>query len=209
MIRLTAYLKPISLATVGYLGGTTLGVDIPLIRINNRPYIPGSSIKGALRSSASRIAEAYGFTSCGSTEPRMIEETHKMMNKSCDVCMLFGEPRKDRGRVIVSDFHPVNNPRVITITRVKMEDSTQKAMEGGLYKMEHVEPGSVFKGCISVVDPIEQCLGLLLLSMAELRMGRLGRRTLVDLRVEAGDEIRKMLSRRWFNLLMDLGDWLW
>lgn len=209
MMRITTYLKTVSLTTIGYVAGLPLGVDIPLTRIDDMVYIPGSSVKGALRSSASRIAESYGFTSCGYTDPGMIEEAHSEMGAPCSVCKLFGEPKKGRGRILVSDFHPVGDVKTLVVTRVRIDDDSQKALEGSLYKMEHIEPGIEFKGYIDVVDPDSNDLALLLLSLAELRVGRFGRRSQIDIRVEADDEVRKLLSSRWLSLLRDLGGWFW
>jgi hypothetical protein len=53
-------------------------------------------------------------------------------------------------------------------------------------------------------------LGLLLLSLAELRLGRFGRRSLIDIRIEDSEEIEKRLNgTRWSSLLDDLRRWIW
>jgi len=113
-LRFGVRIKAVGLVTVGWSTPSALGVDIPIAKKLIRkmgeeeckiyvPYVPGSSFKGALRSATSRIAEAYGFTSCGFIDPEMINEAHK--SGVCDVCRLFGYPSAGVGGCVsVSDL---------------------------------------------------------------------------------------------------------
>jgi len=173
-------------------------------------YIPGSSVKGALRTAASRVAAAYGFTSCGQVKPELIANAHA--GGPCDVCRLFGYPGDDpsaASRLWVSDFNPVGEPRTVTVVRVGLDDRTLTAREGVLYSMEHLLPGSEFEGEVRVDDSAKDLVPLLLLAIAELRTGRFGRRSLVDARVEDGGALDGVVKGEWKFLLDELRKWLW
>jgi len=228
-LRFGVRIKTVGLATVGWSTPSALGVDIPVAKklvrrmgeVEYRVYVPGSSFKGALRSAASRIAEAYSFTSCGFIDPEMINEAHRLRGV-CHVCRLFGYPSGGAGGLAsVSDLElqdDVERSLPIRLTRTKLEDVSLKVEEGALYTTEHIPPDMEFKGFIEInfekdeaMDVAEtDMLGLLLLSLAELRLGRFGRRSLIDIRIEDSEEIEKRLNgTRWGSLLDDLRRWIW
>lgn len=170
-------------------------------------YVPGSSFKGALRSAASRVASAYGFTSCGEIRPDAIERAH---SEPCDVCKLFGLPKSGApSSLFVSDLVATRASPVL-VTRVRLEDRAMKAAEGALYTTEHLQPGTEFAGSVAVHGATRDLLGLLMLSMAELRLGRLGRATVMDLAIEEYEGLKAALEgTRWARLVDDLRRWLW
>ncbi|MBO3769587.1 MAG: RAMP superfamily CRISPR-associated protein [Thermoproteota archaeon] len=196
-------------------------VDIPFSkRIMNiggnlvyNPYIPGSSFKGALRSAASRISNSYGFKSCGEVRPELIESFHEALGGTCDVCKLFGYPKAGTpSPLIVNDLEPSNGSlkRTFTMTRIRLKDETLKVEEGALFKSEHVEPNTEFSGFINVLTDDQNLLGLLCLSLAELRLDRIGRRSAIDLKLEKTEELEKLLKgSKWLTLVEDLKRWLW
>jgi len=222
-------IKTVGLATVGWSTPSALGVDVPVARKlirkmsgeEYRVYVPGSSFKGALRSATSRVAEAYGFTSCGFIDPTMIMEAHRLRGV-CDVCRLFGYPlRSIGGLVSVSDLELQDDARrslTMRITRTKLDDTSLKVEEGALYTSEHTFPDIEFKGFIEInfeedetVSAAEtDMIGLVLLGLAELRLGRFGRRSLIDIKLEDVEEIEKKLDgTKWSSLLDDLRRWVW
>jgi len=187
VIRFKLRLRAVTLLTVGWGIPDVLGADVVharKLRVEGGKraevlYIPGSSVKGALRTAASRVAAAYGFTSCGQVKPELIAKAHA--GGPCDVCRLFGYPGDDpsaASRVWVSDFNPVGEPRTVTVVRVGLDDRTLTAREGVLYSMEHLLPGSEFEGEVRVDDSARDLVPLLLLAIAELRTGRFGRRSI-------------------------------
>jgi CRISPR/Cas system CSM-associated protein Csm3 (group 7 of RAMP superfamily) len=218
VIRFKLRLRAATLLTVGWGVPDVLGADIVHVRklrvegsgASEVLYIPGSSVKGALRTAASRVAAAYGFTSCGETRPELIAKAHA--GGPCDVCRLFGYPGDDpsaASRVWVSDFNPVGEPRTVTVVRVGLDDRTLTAREGVLYSMEHLLPGSEFEGEVRVDDSARDLIPLLLLAIAELRTGRFGRRSVVDARVVDGGALDGAVEARWRPLLGELRSWLW
>jgi len=193
-----------------------LGPDIQFVkRINydgsSEIYIPASSFKGALRSSASRISESYGFRSCGEVRPERIREKHEKIGGLCDICKLFGYPGSALpSPLILSDLLPVNHVETIALTRVKIDDRSMRAAEGALFLIEHVPPGCEFAGIVELTSTSKEKIALLLLSLAELRLGRMGRGGLIDLRIEDASELEAVVKDTlWLNLLNELRRWLW
>jgi len=218
VIRFKLRLRAATLLTVGWGVPDVLGADIVHARklrvegsgASEVLYIPGSSVKGALRTAASRVAAAYGFTSCGETRPELIAKAHA--GGPCDVCRLFGYPGDDlsaASRVWVSDFNPVGEPRTVTVVRVGLDDRTLTAREGVLYSMEHLLPGSEFEGEVRVDEDARNLVPLLLLAIAELRTGRFGRRSVVDARIVDDGVLDGAVEARWRPLLGELRSWLW
>jgi CRISPR/Cas system CSM-associated protein Csm3 (group 7 of RAMP superfamily) len=221
VIRFKLRLRAVTLLTVGWGIPDVLGADVVharKLRVEGGKraevlYIPGSSVKGALRTAASRVAAAYDdFTSCGQVKPELIADAHAHAGGPCDVCRLFGYPGDDTSsasRVWVSDFNPVGEPRTVTVVRVGLDDRTLTAREGVLYSVEHLLPGSEFEGEVRVDDSARDLIPLLLLAIAELRTGRFGRRSIVDAKVEDSGVLDSVVEDRWKPLLAELRKWLW
>jgi len=212
--------KPVGLACIGW-SYPAPGVDIPFSRRIMKSngsliygiYIPGSSLKGVLRSAASRVASSYGFKSCGGVRPEFIEELHKDFGGPCDVCKLFGYPKVGiPSPLIVSDLKPAEGTlrEVFSMTRIRLNDETLKAAEGALFTSEHLGSHVEFSGYVIVLTEDQELLGLLCLSIAELRLGRIGRHSIIDIKLEETEKLEKLLaSSRWRPLVEDLRGWLW
>jgi len=201
LIMVKLRLRPIKLATFGSSLVPVLGPELETIKKQGKPVIPGSSLKGALRSAASRVAETYGFKSCGEARPSAL--------CSCEVCALFGKPGGNPGPLMADDLEPEGEVSKLVVTRVGISDDSGKAKEGSLYTTEHVYQAE-FSGRLRIIRQVERkLLGLLLLSLAELRTGRMGRNTLCDLKLEETQTFRSELEERWSPLLQELERWLW
>lgn len=208
-------LKSVGLFTIGWSHPMALGADIIFARRTigeeSQLYVPGSSLKGALRSSASRVAKAYNFRSCAQTLPERIRKHEEHRKSPCDVCKIFGWPdRKDgEAKLFVSDLLQQNAVQPFSSTRIRISDDSGTVAEGALFVVEQLPLDSEFKGEVCYKGLDGQSLGLLLLAFAELRLGRIGRRSLVDIKLEETDELVKDVDARWKGLLSELGDWLW
>jgi len=212
-VRIEVELKSIGLALVGWGVPWVSGADVAAFRrpirgedgIRYELMVPGSSFKGALRSAAHRMAEVYGFRSCGGRECAG--------DDPCVVCELFGTPGGSTPSILrVSDFKPKNKVYTFTLRRIRMEDSLMRVAEGGLFAEEYLPPGSEFSGILELVDGrADRPHGeILLLSLAELRLGRLGRHSLFDIRIREDEGFRRLISgSRYAELLEDLRRWLW
>ncbi|MDY0040045.1 MAG: type III-A CRISPR-associated RAMP protein Csm5 [Desulforhabdus sp.] len=118
---------------------------------STRPYIPGSAIKGALRTAhLNGRAKARGTIEVfqGRNAARDLEKT----------LLGGGSFHTDPFRLVkVSDFHPVGEvrTRVVYAVNRKKQHSKLKGFEGqGPFQiMEVIQPGSVFEGWITVSAP--------------------------------------------------------
>jgi len=205
--------RPVGLLSVGWSHPSAMGIDIPFVKMPKISdgsgwsyYIPASSFKGALRSSASKIAHAYGFTSCGEIKPDLLESE----NQACDVCYLFGTINRRKPRIYFSDLLPskISEPSVMLLTHTRIDDRSQTVAEHGLYTIEAILPTIEFTGSIMYLD-LAGKLPLLLLALAGLRLGRFGRRSLIDIRLEGVDRLRNEVEPKWTTLVNELGEWLW
>ncbi|MCS6769975.1 MAG: RAMP superfamily CRISPR-associated protein [Candidatus Caldarchaeum sp.] len=207
MSRIVLNLRPAALLSVGFSHPRALGPDIPFAskpakrdrRTAHIPYIPGSTVKGSLRSAASRIAKAYGFTSCGEGFSRSM--------KDCDVCSLFGKPGITYPKVFFSDFVPDGEVKFHSLTRVGIDDKSSTASEHTLFSVECVAHPTVFRGEVNFRELSGREFELLLLALAELRLDRFGRSSFVDLRIEevSGLDIPETLK----EVFEELCEWLW
>jgi len=93
---------------------------------------------------------------------------------------------------------------------VRLDDKSQKAAYRALYTTEHYHRDIEFHGKINIVRDLNpDLIGLLLLSLAELRLDRFGRSSIIDLKLEGTEKLEEKLSERWFSLLNELKGWLY
>lgn len=112
----------IKLLTGLHIGGSEQeikigGVDNPVIKTGDRPYIPGSSLKGKLRSLLEKKEGKETICVCG----------------ECNVCRLFGtsaEKAREPGRLIVRDSEPLDSSKE---TEIKFENTIDRVTS----KAEH------------------------------------------------------------------------
>ena len=140
-----------------HIGGTKddIGIsalDNPVIKdaLTNAPYIPGSSIKGKMRS----LFETSGFAK-GKTLPCGCGD------KDCIVCKMFGAHRNTNAqsgasRVIFRDAYLTSDFENMTdITEIKTETaidrSTGTAQRGSLRQSERVSAGVEFNYEINIL----------------------------------------------------------
>ncbi len=109
---------------------------------DDRPFLPGSSIKGALRT-------GYLNHVCQGKNMR-IRDGKKLEGTLLDYSYIDQDPF---GRVKVSDFQPVGEiqTRIVYAVNKKKKPSDREA-RGPYQILEVVEPGSVFAGEITVLD---------------------------------------------------------
>lgn len=135
-----------------HIGGTKEsveigGLDSPVIRdtVTDKPYIPGSSLKGKLRS----IAEFKNGTVDKSGKPHVCGEP------GCVVCRIFGTTDGNNGvsRIIMRDAFLTNAEEMEggdkSYTEIKTENTIDrirgKTIKGGLRTTERVPKGAKFR----------------------------------------------------------------
>jgi CRISPR/Cas system CSM-associated protein Csm3 (group 7 of RAMP superfamily) len=161
-------------------GGLTLisKADIPFIRIkiaNGKtvPYIPGSTIKGVLRTSLTRTAHLLGFKNVNTSV-----YPDEKVGSSDIVTSLFGGLSSPEGKITVDGC--MIDESTNTITHVKINDKSRTAEEGGLFSVEYLPIGSAFNIRVEGRDLNLGESRALFLSILELRYERIGKSGLVD-----------------------------
>lgn len=123
-------------------GGATAGIlDNFLLRDGrNRPYIPGSTMKGRLCHNAVMIARALGEETCDQRKPRQA-------GCRCLICRLFGAEGYNPGGLYFDNLYPVlpeeaDLPPVLR-AGVAIDHARRGVQEGRLFFMETAAPLSV------------------------------------------------------------------
>ncbi|MCS6767735.1 MAG: RAMP superfamily CRISPR-associated protein [Candidatus Nitrosocaldus sp.] len=142
------------------IGGSSslFGVDNAIIRLRDRPYIPGSSLKGTLRSNAERIARSmYGddeSIACNILDPNIEKkrkEAYKDNYQPCIICEIFGgSTRASRLKVYNAELIDSNKKLTETIRRVAIDRITGAQSKGRLFDIEYLVPTLEFKWSIRI-----------------------------------------------------------
>ena len=154
---------------------------------SGRPVLPGSSLKGRLRSTCESLAHALNLDACllnseasgvnctsDINHYRKVREEYRQASgrgvarrlqwieaHTCDVCKLFGSPVQ-AGRLRVSDGALKEWANVVQVRDgVVIDRDSQTAVDGLKYDYEVIPPGSRFALCIDIDDPRDQDLALL------------------------------------------------
>jgi len=143
--------------------------DLPVMRTpDGLPFIPGSSIKGALRAHAERILRSLppdlGFEACDPFEKPCISDSDKrrflraaggresafaqsIWDHSCTICRLFGSPWFS-SRLFFKDAFLTNAANLPILTQVRdgvgIDRDLGAARTNVKYDFETVVPGSEF-----------------------------------------------------------------
>ncbi|GIW92210.1 MAG: CRISPR-associated RAMP protein [Pirellulaceae bacterium] len=151
-----------------------------------QPVLPGSSLKGRLRSTCECLAHALNMTACmlnqqatgvnctsdvkyyhhvresyrRSTEQGIQARLQWIERHTCDVCMLFGSPVM-ASRIQISDGVLQDWAEVVQIRDgVVIDRDSQTAVDGLKYDYEVVPPGSRFAVTIDLDNPSNKDLAL-------------------------------------------------
>jgi len=173
---------------IGGRGAITV-TDGPVIRDGDgRPFIPGSSLKGAFRAAVERIVPNIGLSTCSLSDNNSCADIldnktrdkqpneDKLLNMLdddlCDTCKTFGTTYL----ASVAFFHdaPIselwrNLPEVPTQIRdgVGIDRDSERAREGIKFDFEVVPPQAEFEFALSLENPRESDLGLIALGLQE------------------------------------------
>jgi CRISPR/Cas system CSM-associated protein Csm3 (group 7 of RAMP superfamily) len=131
----------------------TTGTDVGRVE-----YIPGSTLKGVMRSFAERLLLAIGRRACDPTERKSpcSDREHRAYARQCDACKLFGSPNL-AGRLRVADGLPwrpgaSGDERVAgrdalqreVRTSVSLDRATGAASNKGLMEMDVLVGGALY-----------------------------------------------------------------
>lgn len=188
----------LTLRTALHIGGgnvNTSHTDSPVVRTpEGIPYIPGSSLKGVLRSRVEQIASALPqVTTCQLVDKEVDcltpdekifaawKNDHKnytegelaqyLQEHLCSTCKLFGSPYA-RSKVTVHDLM-VKDWAEVTQVRdgVVIDRDSERARDRLKYDYEVVPPGAEFELEIWLENPEDRDLALACVGINELRSG--------------------------------------
>ncbi|RZB29451.1 MAG: hypothetical protein AEth_01086 [Candidatus Argoarchaeum ethanivorans] len=175
---------------VGKSAGYSI-VDQPIIKIGGVPVIPGSSIKGALRSTTESIMSESGIDVCipEASIPKTVKQRGRKDDYAkelkrlppcdysrgnvCPACDLFGAASLS-GRAMFLDARPESEIVPIKRTHVAIRRDTNAQSEGSLMELEAVDEGAVFLGTIRIVNAENWQIGAILRSLEVLKLMGLG-----------------------------------
>ncbi|MEJ5310508.1 MAG: type III-A CRISPR-associated RAMP protein Csm3 [Anaerolineae bacterium] len=152
-----------------HIGGSESGIEIGGVdktvvrdKLTNRPYIPGSSLRGKMRSLLEKYRGLEQNQSIG--QGRIHSCTDESEYPNCDVCQVFGVPGERKfatpTRLVVRDVHlsdasakalEDSGRTDLPYTEVKTEVSIDRVTSAANPRqMERVPAGSIFGGKRSV-----------------------------------------------------------
>jgi CRISPR-associated RAMP protein (TIGR02581 family) len=195
------FMGKLELKTALHIGGGKInlrGTDSPVVLTpENEPFIPGSSFKGAFRSTVEKFVNSIpNLWSCGLLdgdcptanqegfiEYRRADENKRrerwdeaklaqeLEGKLCDTCKLFGSPYS-ASKIYFSDLYVEDWAGTTQIRDgVAIDRDSERAVEGFKYDYEVIPVGSAFKMAIVLENPIGADLGLTCLGLNEFASG--------------------------------------
>ena len=162
-----------------------------------QPVLPGSSLKGKLRSTCEALSHALGLTACMlnneasgvkcTSDVKYYHEVREQYQQAlqkglqdrlqwiayntCDVCKLLGSPVQ-AARLWVRDGSLKEWASVVQVRDgVVIDRDSQTAVDGLKYDYEVVPPGSRFELCIDLENPTDQDRALLGTALFEWHAG--------------------------------------
>lgn len=149
-------------------------MESPVIKLGGKPVIPGSSLKGAIRSTLESILSEMGvevcipFAAIPRLQRRAQEQTQYLtklqrlapcasLTSPCPVCSIFGTVGGQAGlsgKAIVLDAKVEDGTYdLIERSHVAITRDTKAQSDGSLMSLEAVDAGATFTGVIRLVNP--------------------------------------------------------
>lgn len=168
-----------------------------MLTTTGEPILPGSSLKGKLRSTCETLAHALGLSACllnraasgidcvsdikyysevredyqNTFQLGLDKRLQWIEDHTCDVCKLFGSPLK-AGRLWVSDGTLGEWASVVQVRDgVVIDRDSRTAVDGLKYDYEVIPPSSQFQLCIDLENPTDADLALLGAALFEWHAG--------------------------------------
>lgn len=172
--------------------------DAPVIKIGGKPVLPGSSLKGALRSSLEGLLAARGVSVCVPAtaipneikrEKREQQYLEKIGRKKpcepqdkdlCPVCLIFGTAGQKSGLSGSAIFldatltGEVSPETLLERTHVAITRDTRSQAGGALVTVESVDAGAKFVGSVRLINPEDWQVGAILQAIEWLKQLGIG-----------------------------------
>lgn len=136
------------------------GVDLPILTMNGKPYVPGSSLKGVARSYAERVLRGIAPTHADDEEQPCV---------MCLVNQAFGT-QMQASKVIFRDCVAEGSAKDYR-TSIRINPKTKTAAEGALFSYEFVPAGACFPVEILAENLSDVELGILCVGLRQLVEG--------------------------------------
>jgi CRISPR-associated RAMP protein (TIGR02581 family) len=181
-LRLRGELVTQTALHVGAGGASDVEVaDLPVLKTaQGYPFIPGSSLKGVVRSTIEGLLRAAKNDRLRACDPLSFETScgggggrSGPLKEHCAVCRLFGS-HTVASHVRISDARMAEESGPPPIERrdgVSIDRDLRVAAAKRKYDLEVVSPGTVFSLELFVVNPEPWLMGLLVTGLDQLREG--------------------------------------
>jgi len=180
-IVLTGTLTTRTALHIGGGAGELDAVDLPVVKtLRGDPFIPGSSLKGVVRSTIEALIRAAGIEGLRACDP--LDEdascgnhTHRdaPLRDHCVVCRLFGS-HLVASHVRFSDAHLIRCGGPSPLEKrdgVAIDRDLRIAAHRKKYDVEVVTPGTAFSLEVLVQNPEEWLMGLLVAGLEPMENG--------------------------------------
>ncbi|MGC9069171.1 MAG: type III CRISPR-associated RAMP protein Csx7 [Thermoprotei archaeon] len=170
----------------------TSPIDLQVITIVKNgvhvPYIPGSSLKGVLRTVSENIVNSlnlHGYKcfmgdGCKSRydevlkdylKRNLLDDVKKLLQNYCPVCKVFGSASFS-AHIHVNDAYPVSSSvgRGVKVG-IAIDRRSGAAKKGAFYTVEYVEPGVVFHGSLVFKNTPNYLIGLVVNALDMINSG--------------------------------------
>lgn len=168
--------------------------ESPVVRVGNQPVIPGSTLKGVIRSTLESLLTQDNVKVCvpSATIPGSIRRDEHQdyvreigrqmpcgLENPCPVCQIFGTTGQREGlsgKAIFLDAQPIEGVKVELIerTHVALTRDTKSQAGGKLMSLQAVDAGAKFKGVIRLINPREWQVGAILQALETVKMLGIG-----------------------------------
>lgn len=155
--------------------------DVPFQRITVNGesyfYIPGSTIKGVLRTALIKVAGLLGYGNI----PWTVDPGILTTSRDNIVSRIFGSPHDGRSKVYVEPAYITSDSKVIT--HIAIDDKSGICREGALYTVEYLPIGVEFKTKVYARGLDLDEARALFTAISELRFERIGKAGILDVMI--------------------------
>ena len=169
--------------------------DSAVVKIGGKPVIPGSSLKGVIRSTLEAMLSAEGVNVCvpmaaipkapkkddGSFKDNYLKSIGRKqpcsVSNPCPVCEIFGTTAGKQGlsgRAIFLDAKPDGDVSVIERNHVAIMRDTRSQAGGKLMSPQAVDAGAKFTGTVRVFNYSDWHIGALINGIKAISLVGLG-----------------------------------
>ena len=164
-------------------------LDQVVTEVGGKPVIPGSSLKGAVRSAVESLLAQRNIPVCvpDSAVPKefsrekdkyargigRLPACEGRTGKLCPVCQVFGAVDL-AARATFLDAKPVGEAKLIERSHVALTRDNRAAAGGKLLQLQAVDAGTKFEGIVRVTNPQDWHIGSVLAGLKTLELTSLG-----------------------------------